>query len=106
MVREKERQTDDPIVVDLTLPADPVAAEAESERVMAGLSHYLVRGRPVVLGTLEADGHTVRVVRDRIDLGRRLARAVAPGSGGSGGSATSIDPSPAAGNGSGKAGRA
>ena len=29
----------------------------------------------MVLVTLEADGHVVRVVRDRIDLGRRLARA-------------------------------
>ena len=76
MVREKERQTDDPVVVDLALPPDPVAAEAESERVMAALAHHLVRGRPVVLGTVEADGHVVRVVRDRIDLGRRLARAV------------------------------
>ena len=46
MVREKERQTDDPIVVDLTLPADPVAAEAESERVMAALCQHLARGRP------------------------------------------------------------
>jgi uncharacterized protein (DUF58 family) len=76
MVREKERQTDEPIVVDLALPPDPVAAEAESERVMAALSHHLMRGQPVVLGTQEAEGHTVRVVRDRIDLGRRLARAV------------------------------
>ena len=45
---------------------------------MASLTHYLVRGRPVVLGTREADGAVVRVVRDRIDLGRRLARAVPP----------------------------
>jgi uncharacterized protein (DUF58 family) len=83
MVREKERQTDDPVVVDLTLPPDPVAAEAESERVMAALAQILVRGRPVVLGTVEADGHVVRVVRDQIDLGRRLARAVGSPSAGS-----------------------
>jgi hypothetical protein len=78
MVREKERQTDDPIVVDLVLPSDPLAAEAESEKMMASLAHYLMRGRPVVLGTREADGAVVAVVRDRIDLGRRLARAVPP----------------------------
>jgi len=83
MVREKERHTDDPVVVDLTLPPDPVAAEAESERVMAALAQILVRGRPVVLGTVEADGHVVRVVRDQIDLGRRLARAVGSPSAGS-----------------------
>ncbi len=44
---------------------------------MAGVSRYLARGQPVVLATLEAGGRTVRPVRDRIDLGRRLARAVA-----------------------------
>ncbi len=92
MVREKERQTDDPVVVELVLPADPIAAEAESERVMAALAHHLARGRPVVLGTVEADGHVVRVVRDRIDLGRRLARAV----GSPAGAADSAGPSLAA----------
>ncbi len=88
MVREKERQNDDPVVVDLDLPADPVAAEAESERVMAALAHHLAGGRPVVLGTVETDGHVMRVVRDRIDLGRRLARAVPSPVAGSGGPAS------------------
>ena len=78
MVRETERQTDDPIIVDVVLPPDPQQAEAESERVMAALSPYLARGRSVVLATLEPEGRTVRLVRDRVDLGRRLARAVAP----------------------------
>jgi hypothetical protein len=32
----------------------------------------------VILGTLEAEGRCLRLVRDRIDLGRRLARAVPP----------------------------
>ena len=44
---------------------------------MAALADHLLRGRPVVLGTTEADGRVVQAVRDRIDLGRRLARAVA-----------------------------
>jgi Protein of unknown function DUF58 len=78
MVREKERQTDDPIVADLVLPSDPLAAEAECEKVMASLLNYLMRGQPVVLGTREADGGRRAPVRDRIDLGRRLARAVPP----------------------------
>ena len=59
---------------------------------MAALAHHLARGRPVVLGTVEADGHVVRVVRDRIDLGRRLARAV----GSPAGAADSAGPSLAA----------
>ena len=36
MVRESERPTDDPVFVELVLPDDPVAAEAEAERIMAG----------------------------------------------------------------------
>jgi uncharacterized protein (DUF58 family) len=77
MVRERERQTDDPVVVELVLPVDPVAAETEAERVMAALTPLVVSGRPVLLGTREPDGRVIRAVRDRVDLGRRLARAVA-----------------------------
>jgi hypothetical protein len=78
MVRETDRQTDDPIIVDVVLPPDPQQAEAESERIMATLSPYLARGQSVVLATLEPEGRAVRLVRDRVDLGRRLARAVPP----------------------------
>lgn len=78
MVRETERQTDDPLVVEVVLPVDRLEAEAVSERAMASIGDELARGRPVILGTLENDGHTTRLVRDRVDLGRRLARAVAP----------------------------
>jgi uncharacterized protein (DUF58 family) len=77
MVRERERQTEESVVIDVTLPADPVEAEAASERVMGVVSQHLARGQPVVLATLEAEGRHVRMVRDRVDLGRRLARAVA-----------------------------
>jgi uncharacterized protein (DUF58 family) len=76
MVRENERQTDDPVFVELVLPADLLAAEAECETAMASLTVSLMRGRAVVLGTREPEGPVVRVVRDPIDLGRRLARAV------------------------------
>ncbi len=78
MVRERERQTEDPVVIDVVLPPDPLEAEAESERVMAAVNLCLIRGQPVVLRTREPDGHVMRPVRDRIDLGRRLARAVPP----------------------------
>jgi len=78
MVRERVRRTDDPVVVDVVLPPDPQRAEEETERVMAAVSRCLVRGQPVVLATVESGGRTVRPVRDRIDLGRRLARAVTP----------------------------
>jgi uncharacterized protein (DUF58 family) len=78
MVSETERTTDSPVVVDVSLPPDPEAAEREAERVMALVSRYLSRGVPVVVTTLEAGGPSVRVVLDRIELGRRLARAVSP----------------------------
>ncbi len=82
MVREKERPTDDPIVIDLALPPDPKEAERVAGQAMAVIGAHLARGRRVLLGTYEPDGHTMQAVRDRIDLGRRLARAVpaaAPG---------------------------
>jgi hypothetical protein len=63
-------------MVDVVLPADPQEAEAECERVMAAVTQGLIRGRSVVLATVEAGGRTVRPVSDRIDLGRRLARAL------------------------------
>ena len=76
MVRESERQTDDPVLLEVTLPADPAAAEAEAERMMAAVGACLARRRPVVLITREAGGRVVRAVADPVDLGRRLARAV------------------------------
>lgn len=78
MIREKERPTDDPVVVDVVLPADPAEAERRAERAMAVVGAHLGRGRRVLLGTTEPDGHHVDEVLDRIDLGRRLARAVPP----------------------------
>ncbi len=79
MVRERERQTEEPVIIEVVLPPDPAAAEAESERVMALVTGCLLRRQPVVLGTLEAEGRCLRPVRDQIDLGRRLARAIPPG---------------------------
>jgi uncharacterized protein (DUF58 family) len=76
MVRESERPTDDPVFVEMVLPHDAVAAEAEAERTMAGVAECLARHRSVVLATHEAAGRVVRPVGDRLELGRRLARAV------------------------------
>jgi len=76
MVREAERPTDDPVFVEVVLPRDPAAAEAEAERVMAGVCECLARRQAVVLATREEAGRVVRPVADQIDLGRRLARAV------------------------------
>ncbi|HEY4928526.1 MAG TPA: DUF58 domain-containing protein [Acidimicrobiales bacterium] len=76
MVRESERQVDDPVVVDLVLPDDPAAAEEEAERMMAAVGNCLARRKPVVLITREAGGRVIRSVADTVDLGRRLARAV------------------------------
>jgi len=77
MVRESERQTDEPIVVELVLPVDPAAAELEAERMMAAVTECLARRTPVVLITREVEGRVTRMVTDPRDLGRRLARAVA-----------------------------
>jgi uncharacterized protein (DUF58 family) len=76
MVRESEQPTDDPVFVELVLPFDPAAAEVEAERTMAGIADCLARHRPVVLASHESTGRVVRPVSDRIELGRRLARAV------------------------------
>lgn len=76
MVRESERQVDDPVLVDLVLSDDPVAAEEETERMMAAVGDCLARRQPVVLITHEEGGRVIRSVADTVDLGRRLARAV------------------------------
>ncbi len=78
MVRESERPRDDPVTLDLLLSPDSDRAEAEAEQAMAQVSDALDAGREVVLGTDEPDGPVRRWVRDRTDLGRRLARAVPP----------------------------
>jgi uncharacterized protein (DUF58 family) len=81
MTRDREDQTDEPVVIEGVLPNDPAAAETLSEQVMGAVTVQLARGRNVILVTTETGGRTTQPVRDRIDLGRRLARAVA-GSGG------------------------
>jgi uncharacterized protein (DUF58 family) len=76
MVMETERATDSPVVIDVSLPADAEGAEREAERVMAVVSDYLARGVPVMVSSREPGGRVDGLVLDRIELGRRLARAV------------------------------
>jgi len=77
MVREREHLVEDPVVIELVLPPDAAEAEAVAGRALTVVAGHLARGRTVLLGTLEPDGHHRAPVRDRVDLGRRLARAVA-----------------------------
>ncbi len=76
MVRESERQTDDPVTVEVVLPPDPVETERVAERMMATVGACTDRRQPVVLITREATGRVVGTVTGRTELGRRLARAV------------------------------
>jgi uncharacterized protein (DUF58 family) len=80
MVTESERPADQPVVVEVDLPSESEAGERAAERAMAVGTHYLVRGVPVLLITHERGGRIAQVVLDRVELGRRLARAVAVGS--------------------------
>lgn len=75
MVRERERTVEDPVVIDVVLPTDEAAADTECERAMGNGCTWLERGRAVILRTDEERGPVSGSVRDRVELGRRLARA-------------------------------
>jgi len=79
MVRESEAAAAEPVVVEVSLPADPDDAERLAERSMAEIAGHLEAGRGVVVASLEDTGPTVGPVHDLVGAGRRLARAVAPG---------------------------
>ncbi|MHB8430527.1 MAG: DUF58 domain-containing protein [Acidimicrobiales bacterium] len=76
MVREKERLVEDPPLIEAELPEDPTAAERRAEQIMATVSAELAAGRSVVLATTEPTRRVVRQVGDRVELGRRLSRAI------------------------------
>lgn len=76
MVRETERVVTEPVVVEVVLPEDPVAAESACEQARGTGTAWLGRGRTVLLVTDEEDGRVAAPVRDHVELGRRLARAV------------------------------
>ena len=79
MVKELERPSAEPVVVTVDLPEDPDEAERVAERALGTVVALLQGGSTVLLGTLEASGRVVALVADRRVAGRRLARAVAPG---------------------------
>jgi len=79
MVSETEQPVDEPVVVEVVLPPDPDEAERAAERAMSLASGHLAAGVPVLLITREPGGQIVRPVVDRVELGRRLARAVPGG---------------------------
>jgi hypothetical protein len=77
-----EGPTADPVVVEVTLPADEAAAEEVAQRALGTVVALFDRGTTVVLTTMEAAGSRTGAVTDRRSAGRRLARAVGapPGS--------------------------
>ena len=76
MSRELEGPASTPVTVEVSLPADPQAAERVAEDAFATVARLMEQGVPVRLGTLERAGAVLSTVTDRRGLGRRLARAV------------------------------
>jgi uncharacterized protein (DUF58 family) len=81
MVREMEMPTAEPVIVRVSLPHDPVAADEMAARGLATVIALLDRSRPVMLSTYEPTGERLAQVSGPKDAGRRLARAVASGDG-------------------------
>lgn len=79
MVREMEEPAAQPVVVRVTLPADPAVAERLAERALGTVVWLLGEGRTVVLETTEAGGPHRAEVPDAASAGRRLALATAIG---------------------------
>jgi hypothetical protein len=75
MIREMETPGAEPVTVTVELPADFEEAERMAERAMATVMLLLDDGTPVLLATTEITGEVVSPVIDRMDAGRRLARA-------------------------------
>ena len=82
MVRETEQRAERPVVVTADLPADEDLAERRAEEAMGAVVAHLAAGDRVVLETLEVTGRVHAGVTDRTTAGRRLARAVSAGAGG------------------------
>jgi uncharacterized protein (DUF58 family) len=77
MVRDLEGPSAEPITVTVALPPDPDEAERVAEQALGTVVVLLDRGAPVLLATTEATGPLAAPVVERLDAGRRLARAVA-----------------------------
>lgn len=81
MVREMEVPTSEPVTVRVVLPADQDEADLLAGRAYATVLALIGRQRPVMLATHEKTGDRIALVTGARDVGRRLARAVAYGSG-------------------------
>ena len=79
MVREMEQPADRPVTVEVTLPADPEAAERAASRALGTVAQLLGRGCRVMLVTQERSGPVNQPVDGLAQAGRRLAKAVPGG---------------------------
>jgi uncharacterized protein (DUF58 family) len=76
MVKEMESSIAEPVTVTVVLPSDFDAAERVAESALGTVVALLDQGIPVVLATNEPRGPRDDQVDDRLQAGRRLARAV------------------------------
>jgi len=76
MVREVEEPSAHPVTLKVTLPNDVDAAEREAEHALGTAVAVLDRGGSLLMVTSEVEGPVTGAVADRLEAGRRLARAV------------------------------
>ena len=76
MVRETEYPASRQLTLTVSLPFDEELAERSSERALGTAMAALDHGTPLVMATDEAAGPAVAPVVDRLEAGRRLARAI------------------------------
>ena len=79
MVRELEAPSVQPVTLRLTLAHDEDAAERAAEQALGTAVAILDRGTPLVMATDEARGPVLASVENRLEAGRRLARAIGAG---------------------------
>jgi uncharacterized protein (DUF58 family) len=77
MVREMELPAQQHVTIKISLPPDEVEAERTAETAMGTAIEALDRATPLVMATDEPEGPVIALVLDRLEAGRRLARAVA-----------------------------
>lgn len=75
MVRELEEPSAEPLVLVVSLPNDPEAAEHVTERALGTAVSLLDAGAALTMVTDEVDGPVTKPVTTRLEAGRRLARA-------------------------------
>jgi uncharacterized protein (DUF58 family) len=76
MVREMEQPSAQPLTLRVALPIDEEAAERAAERAFGTAARILDNGARLLMATDEVAGPITALVTDRLEAGRRLARAV------------------------------